>query len=70
VINQSLLARGSGDLLLAEPGSYELPFIHRVTNELAPRCALIAWKPVAPVGEVGLLGLLDETNCTKQSELA
>ena len=70
VINQSLLASGTRDRLLAERGHYELPFIRRVANDLAPRCALIAWKPVAPVGEAGLLGLLDEANRTRQSEPA
>jgi arsenite-transporting ATPase len=58
VINQSLLASGTKDPLLAERGHYELPFIRRVADELAPRCALIAWKAVPPVGEAGLLNLL------------
>ena len=60
VINQSLLASGTHDPLLAERGRYELPFIGRVAGELSPRCALIAWKAVPPIGEAGLAGFLSD----------
>ena len=54
VINQSLLASGTRDPLLAERGAYEVPFIRRVVEELSSRCALIAWHAVQPVGETRL----------------
>lgn len=44
VINQSLLASGSKDPLLAERGLFEVPFIRRVTSELSARVALIPWR--------------------------
>ncbi len=44
VINQSLLASGTTDPLLRERGRYEAPFMARVTQELSPRTALIAWR--------------------------
>jgi arsenite-transporting ATPase len=59
VINQSLLASGSHDPLLAERGRYEIPYIERVAKELAPRCALIPWLAEAPIGGKGLRQLLD-----------
>jgi arsenite-transporting ATPase len=43
VINQSLFASGSSDALLAQRGKHEIPFIQRVTSELAPRSVLIPW---------------------------
>ena len=43
VINQSLLASGTQHPLLAERGACEIPFIRRVADELAQRCALIPW---------------------------
>lgn len=54
VINQSLLASGTSDPLLAQRGAYEIPFIRRVADVLAPRSALIPWLAEAPVGEQGL----------------
>jgi arsenite/tail-anchored protein-transporting ATPase len=54
VIEQSLLASGSRDPLLSLRGAYEIPFIRRVADTLAPRCALVPWLAVAPVGVVGL----------------
>lgn len=59
VINQSLLASGTQDPLLAQRAAYELPYIRRVADDLATRCAIIAWKPFPPVGEAGLVGLLE-----------
>ena len=44
VINQSFLASGTTDPLLVQRGSYEIPFIDRVSNGLALRTALIPWK--------------------------
>ncbi|HJV24869.1 MAG TPA: arsenical pump-driving ATPase [Aromatoleum sp.] len=58
VINQSLLASGTGDPLLCERGRYEVPFVRRVADELATRCALIPWLAEAPVGEAGLEQLI------------
>nr|WP_009869505.1 arsenical pump-driving ATPase [Paramagnetospirillum magnetotacticum] len=43
VINQSLLASGTTDPLLAQRGKYEVPFIERVTGTLSTRTALIPW---------------------------
>ena len=54
VIDQSLLASGTRDPLLSLRGEYEIPFIRRVVDELAPRCALIPWLAIAPVGIKGL----------------
>ncbi len=58
VINQSLLASGTQDPLLAQRGEYEIPFIRRVANELAPRCALVPWRAEVPVGVAGLRQLV------------
>ena len=44
VVNQSLLASGTNDPLLAERGEYEMPYIKQVTESLSARCALIPWK--------------------------
>ena len=54
VIEQSLLASGSCDPVLSQRGEYEIPFIRRVADELAPRCALVPWLAQSPVGVVGL----------------
>lgn len=58
VVNQSLLASGATHPLLRERGAYETPFIRRVADDLAPRCALIPWLTQAPVGEAGLAGVI------------
>jgi arsenite-transporting ATPase len=58
VIDQSLLASGTRDPLLSLRGEYEIPFIRRVADELAPRCALVPWLAVAPVGINGLKQLM------------
>ena len=54
VIEQSLLASGTRDPLLSLRGCHEIPFIRRVADELAARCALVPWLAVAPVGIAGL----------------
>lgn len=54
VIEQSLLASGTRDPLLSLRGYHEIPFIRRVADELAARCALVPWLAVAPVGITGL----------------
>jgi arsenite-transporting ATPase len=54
VINQSLLASGTVNPLLCQRGMYEVPFIRRVADDLATRCALIPWLAQAPVGIAGL----------------
>ena len=54
VINQALLASGTHDPMLRERGTYEVPFIRRVADELSSRTALIPWLAEAPVGEQGL----------------
>ena len=58
VIEQSLLASGTHDPLLVQRGEYEAPFIRRVGDELATRCALVSWRAEAPVGVAGLRRLL------------
>lgn len=57
VINQSLLASGSLDPVLAARGRFEAPFIRRV-GELSSRVALIPWLAEAPTGRTGLAGML------------
>ncbi|OJW50648.1 MAG: arsenical pump-driving ATPase [Candidatus Accumulibacter sp. 66-26] len=59
VINQSLLASGTHDPLLAQRGTYEIPFVRRVTDELAERSALIPWLSEPPTGEHGLMRVVD-----------
>jgi arsenite-transporting ATPase len=54
VIEQSLLASGTRDPRLSTRGEYEIPFIRRVADELAPRCALVPWLALPPVGVEGL----------------
>ncbi|WP_079433317.1 arsenical pump-driving ATPase [Zoogloea sp. LCSB751] len=54
IINQSLLASGTADPLLCQRGTYEIPFVRRVADELAGRCALIPWLAEVPVGRMGL----------------
>ncbi|MDN8071422.1 ArsA-related P-loop ATPase [Burkholderia vietnamiensis] len=54
VINQSLLAGGTADPLLCQCGTYEVPFVRRVADNLAPRTALIPWLAEAPVGAADL----------------
>ncbi|MDO8606485.1 MAG: arsenical pump-driving ATPase [Phaeospirillum sp.] len=44
VINQSLLASGTRDPLLARRGRAEIAFIDRVTRSLSSRAALIPWR--------------------------
>lgn len=55
VVEQSLLASGTRDPLLALRGECEIPFIRRVADELATRCALVPWLADAPVGREGLM---------------
>ena len=57
VINQSLLASGTVDPVLAARAGYEAPFIWRV-GELAMRVALVPWLAEAPVGGAGLVGMV------------
>lgn len=54
VINQSLLASGTHDPLLAQRGAYEVPFIRRVADDLSQRYALVSWLVETPAGEAGL----------------
>jgi arsenite-transporting ATPase len=61
VINQSLLASGTRDLMLSQRGAYEVPFIERVWKQLSSRCALIPWQVSAPVSAVAL-NALAQTN--------
>jgi len=44
VINQSLLASGTTDPVLALRGQYEIPFIQKVTRDLSKRTVLIPWR--------------------------
>lgn len=57
IIEQSILASGTRDPVLHERGDYEAPYITRVADLLAPRCALIPWLARAPVGIEGLSAL-------------
>ena len=59
VVNQSLLASGTCDPLLATRGRNEIPFIRRVAEELSHRCVLIPWLPEPPIGARGLSQLTD-----------
>ena len=54
VIEQSLLVSGTRDPQLSLRGEYEIPFIRRVADDLAPRCALAPWLAIPPVGIDGL----------------
>ena len=47
IVNQSLLASGTADPLLAQRGRAEIPFIERVSRSLSPRTALIPWRSPA-----------------------
>lgn len=58
VVNQSLAASGTADPLLRRRGEYELPYIRRVADDLAPRAALVPWFARAPVGAEGLTQLV------------
>ena len=59
VINQSMLASGTHNPLLAQRGHYEIPFIRRVADKLSSRCALIPWLPEPPIGAKGLKQLTE-----------
>jgi len=59
VINQSLLASGTCNPMLAQRGHYEIPFIRRVADGLSTRCALIPWLQAAPIGAKGLAQVTD-----------
>ncbi|KDB50730.1 arsenite-activated ATPase ArsA [Sphaerotilus natans subsp. natans DSM 6575] len=50
VIEQSLLASGTTDPMLAERGRCERPWVQQVMTRDARRCALLAWQARAPVG--------------------
>jgi len=65
VIEQSLLASGTRDPVLSTRSACEIPFIRRVADELAPRCALVPWLAAPPVGLKGLLQLI--TQATSES---
>ncbi|WNV06561.1 arsenical pump-driving ATPase [Candidatus Methylospira mobilis] len=59
VINQSLLASGTRDPLLAERGRYEILFVLKVARELSSRCVLIPWLAEPPIGSKGLAQITD-----------
>ena len=54
VINQSLLVSGTRHPLLAQRGQCEPPYIRRVSDQLARRCAIVPWLAEAPTGIQGL----------------
>lgn len=64
VINQSLLASGTTDPMLCQRGTYEVPFVRRVADNLAQRTALIPWLAEAPVGPVGLEHVITSLTAT------
>jgi arsenite-transporting ATPase len=59
VINQSLLASGTHNALLAQRGQAEIPFIRRVADGLSSRCALLPWLTEPPIGAKGLAQLTE-----------
>jgi arsenite-transporting ATPase len=59
VINQSLLASGTQNALLAQRGQAEIPFIRRVVDGHSSRCALIPWLTEPPIGAKGLAQLTE-----------
>lgn len=59
VINQSLYASRTSNPLLHVRGKYEVPFIRQVVSELSEKIALIPWFPISPVGNEGLLQLVE-----------
>lgn len=58
VVNQSLLASGTQDPVLALRGHYEAPFIERVAHSCAKRAALLRWQASAPIGALALRKLV------------
>ncbi|HYF92401.1 MAG TPA: arsenical pump-driving ATPase [Symbiobacteriaceae bacterium] len=58
VINQSLLASGTNDPLLAERARHEQPLIEKVRDQLAAGCALVPWLPDEPIGSDRLQQML------------
>ena len=54
VIEQSLLASGTTDPVLAERGRCERPWVQQVMTADARRCALLAWQARPPVGAQAL----------------
>ncbi len=58
VINQSLLVSGTEHPVLAQRGQYEQGYIHRVSNQLARRCAIVPWLEETPAGVEGLRQLV------------
>jgi len=54
VIEQSLLASGTTDPVLAERGRCERPWVQQVMTTDARRCALLAWQAQPPVGAQAL----------------
>ncbi|MBQ0957925.1 arsenical pump-driving ATPase [Ideonella sp. 4Y11] len=57
VINQSLLASGTADAVLADRAAREAPFIAQVLQRAARRTALLPWQCEAPVGADALAAL-------------
>lgn len=57
VINQSLLASGTADPVLADRAAREAPFIAQVLQRAARRAALLPWQSEAPVGAEALAAL-------------
>ncbi|WP_310738706.1 arsenical pump-driving ATPase [Ideonella alba] len=57
VINQSLLASGTADAVLADRAAREAPFIAQVLHRAAHRAALLPWQCEAPVGADALAAL-------------
>ncbi len=58
VINQSLFASHTNDPLLHLRGTYEVPFIRLVADELSIRTALVPWVADLPIGQKGLSQLV------------
>jgi len=54
VVNQSLLASGTREPVLAERASHEAPFIRQVARTLSPKTAIVPYLAAPPVGLHGL----------------
>jgi arsenite/tail-anchored protein-transporting ATPase len=60
VVNRSLAAAGTSDLVLAQLAAAEAPHLERVDSELAPRLAVVPWLAFPPVGPSALRQVLGE----------
>jgi arsenite-transporting ATPase len=62
IINQSFARADLSDPVLVSRGLGELPYLREVTEQLAPRTAIVPWVPEEPVGPEKLQQLLAPTH--------